>query len=71
MHIQTVLGPIDPGSLGRTLMHETRNRRDAWLAVRIERKLGDSSAVTNFANQLRRRFSGSKEYQDMQKGRFE
>lgn len=22
MHIQTVLGPIDPGSLGRTLMHE-------------------------------------------------
>jgi len=42
-----------------------------WLAVRIERKLGDSSAVTAYANQLRRRFPGSKEYQDMQKGQFE
>jgi type IV pilus assembly protein PilF len=42
-----------------------------WLALRIERKLGDSSSVTSYANQLRRRFPGSKEYQDMQKGRFE
>jgi type IV pilus assembly protein PilF len=42
-----------------------------WLAVRIERKLGDSSASTSYANQLRRRFPGSKEYQDMQKGRFD
>jgi type IV pilus assembly protein PilF len=42
-----------------------------WLAIRVERKLGDSSAVTTYANQLRRRFPGSKEYQDMQKGRFE
>jgi len=42
-----------------------------WLAVRIERKLGDSSASTTYANQLRRRFPGSKEYQDLQKGRFD
>ena len=42
-----------------------------WLAVRIERKLGDSTASTSYANQLRRRFPGSKEYQDMQKGRFD
>jgi type IV pilus assembly protein PilF len=42
-----------------------------WLAVRIERKLGDSTASTNYANQLRRRFPGSKEYQDLQKGRFD
>ncbi len=42
-----------------------------WLALRIERKLGDSAAATNHANQLRRRFPGSREYQDMQKGRFE
>jgi type IV pilus assembly protein PilF len=42
-----------------------------WLALRIERKLGDSSATTSYANQLRRRFSGSKEYQDLQKGRFD
>jgi type IV pilus assembly protein PilF len=42
-----------------------------WLAVRIERKLGDSTASTTYANQLRRRFPGSKEYQDLQKGRFD
>ena len=42
-----------------------------WLAVRIERKLGDSSATTTYANQLRRRFPGSKEYQELQKGRFD
>lgn len=42
-----------------------------WLALRIERKLGDSSAASSYANQLRRRFPGSKEYQEMQKGRFE
>jgi type IV pilus assembly protein PilF len=42
-----------------------------WLAVRIERKLGDSTASSSYANQLRRRFPGSKEYQDLQKGRFD
>jgi type IV pilus assembly protein PilF len=42
-----------------------------WLALRIERRLGDSPGVTSFANQLRRRFPGSKEYQELQKGRFE
>ena len=42
-----------------------------WLGLRIERKRGNSSAVTSFANQLRRSFPGSKEYQEMQKGRFE
>jgi type IV pilus assembly protein PilF len=42
-----------------------------WLGLRIERKRGNSSAVASYANQLRRGFPGSKEYQEMQKGRFE
>jgi type IV pilus assembly protein PilF len=42
-----------------------------WLALRIERRLGDVSASTSYANQLRRRFPGSKEYQELQKGRFD
>ncbi len=42
-----------------------------WLALRIERKLGDKSAENTLATQLRRRFSGSKEYQDMVQGKFE
>jgi type IV pilus assembly protein PilF len=42
-----------------------------WLALRIERKLGDKPAENALAAQLRRRFSGSEEYQDMLKGKFE
>lgn len=42
-----------------------------WLALRIERKLGDKAAENTLATQLRRRFAGSPEYQDMLKGQFE
>jgi type IV pilus assembly protein PilF len=42
-----------------------------WLGVRIERKLGDRVAEGSYATQLRRRFAGSKEHQDLQKGRYE
>jgi type IV pilus assembly protein PilF len=42
-----------------------------WLATRIERKLGDKAAETAFGTQLRRRFTTSKEYQDLLKGKYE
>ena len=42
-----------------------------WLALRVERRLGDRVAEGSYATQLRRRFAGSKEYQELQKGRFE
>lgn len=42
-----------------------------WLALRIERKLGDKSAENSLAAQLRRRFAGSPEYQKLLKGQFE
>ncbi len=42
-----------------------------WLALRIERKLGDRSAENTLAVQLRRRLAGSREYQDLLKGEFE
>jgi len=42
-----------------------------WLALRIERKLGDKAAENALAAQLRRRFAGSPEYQDLLKGQFE
>lgn len=42
-----------------------------WLALRIERRLGDYTAAATYASQLRRRFAGSKEYQQMQKGQFQ
>ena len=42
-----------------------------WLALRIERKLGERVAEQSFANQLRRRFPGSPEYQALQRGQFD
>ena len=42
-----------------------------WLALRIERKLGDKVAENSLSTQLRRRFAGSDEYQDLLKGKFE
>ena len=34
-----------------------------WLALRIERKLGDAESESRYATQLRRRFPASNEYQ--------
>ena len=42
-----------------------------WLAVRIERKSGERAAEHSYANQLRRRFPGSPEYQALQRGNFD
>lgn len=41
-----------------------------WLAIKIENKLNDQSAVTSLATQLRRRYPNSKEYALFQKGIF-
>jgi len=42
-----------------------------WLALRVERKLGERVAEQSYANQLRRRFPGSPEYQALQRGEFD
>ncbi|MGH8676470.1 MAG: type IV pilus biogenesis/stability protein PilW [Burkholderiales bacterium] len=42
-----------------------------WLALRIERKVGERIAEANFAGQLRRRYPGSREYQLLQRGEFD
>lgn len=42
-----------------------------WLALRIERKLGDRESESRYATQLRRRFPASNEYQELLKGNFE
>lgn len=42
-----------------------------WLALRIERKLGNRAAESNYAAQLRGRYAESAEYQEFLKGNFE
>ena len=42
-----------------------------WLALRVERKLGERVAESTYANQLRRRFAASREYQQLQRGEYD
>lgn len=42
-----------------------------WLALRVERKLGERVAESSFANQLRRRFAASREYQQLQRAEYD
>jgi type IV pilus assembly protein PilF len=49
----------------------TPNAESLWLGLRVERKLGERVAEQSYANQLRRRFPGSAEYQAMQRGQFD
>jgi type IV pilus assembly protein PilF len=42
-----------------------------WLALRIERKLGDRVAETSLAAQLRRRYSDSGEYKSLLRGDYD
>ena len=42
-----------------------------WLALRIERKLGERAAEASLGTQLRRRFPASREYQQLQRGEYD
>ena len=42
-----------------------------WLGLRVERKLGERVAESSYANQLRRRFAASIEYQQLQRGEYD
>lgn len=42
-----------------------------WLAVRIERKIGDRDAEARYSSQLRRKFPGSPEQAKLMQGRYE
>jgi len=49
----------------------TPSAESLWLALRIERKLGQRVAERNFATELRRRFPGSRETQALQRNEFD
>jgi type IV pilus assembly protein PilF len=49
----------------------TPNAESLWLALRIERKLGERVAEQSFAIQLRRRFPNSDEYRALQRGQYD
>ena len=49
----------------------TPSPESLWLALRIERRLGERTAEQAFANQLRRRYPDSPEYQALLRGQYE
>jgi type IV pilus assembly protein PilF len=42
-----------------------------WLALRVARRLGDAAAEASLANEMRRRFAGTPEYELLVNGRYE
>jgi type IV pilus assembly protein PilF len=49
----------------------TPSAESLWLALRIERRLGERVAEQAFANQLRRRHSSSPEYEALLRGQYD
>lgn len=49
----------------------TPTAESLWLALRIERRLGERVAEQSFANQLRRRYPASPEYRALLRGQFD
>lgn len=52
-------------------MLDPPNAATLWLALRIERRLGDHAAEQRDANELRKRFAGSPEHQALIQGRYD
>jgi len=50
---------------------EQSNAQSLWLALRIERRLGNTATVDELSQQLRRRFAQSPETQALDNGRFD
>jgi type IV pilus assembly protein PilF len=49
----------------------TPTSESLWLAVRIERRMGERLQEQTFANQLRRRYPDSREFQALQRGQYD
>lgn len=57
--------------IGRVMKTDVMTADVLWLAIKIERKLGDRAAETSLATQLRRRHGGSAEFAAYQRGAFD
>lgn len=57
--------------INRALKAENPTADTLWLAVRIERKLGNQVIATSYANQLRRRYPQSPEFAAYLRGAFD
>lgn len=47
------------------------NAQSTWLALKVERKIGDREGEARYASQMRRKFQGTPEYQKFMQGQYE
>jgi type IV pilus assembly protein PilF len=47
------------------------NAASTWLALRVERKIGDREGEARYGSQMRRKFQGTPEYQKLMQGQYE
>jgi len=57
--------------IGRVTKADVLSADVLWLAIRVERKIGDRAAEASLATQLRRRHPNSSEYASYQRGAFD
>jgi len=57
--------------IGRVLKMDVLAANVIWLAIKIEKKLGDEAAVVSLGTQLRRRYPNSNEFSLYQRGVFD
>lgn len=57
--------------VSRLLRADQADAAALWMAIRVERKLGDRDAETSLSNQLRRRFPDSREYAALTRGAYD
>jgi type IV pilus assembly protein PilF len=57
--------------VSRVLRAEHAGAAALWMAIKVERKLGDRDAASSLSNQLRRRFPDSREYAALTRGAYD
>lgn len=57
--------------IGRVIKADALTADALWLAIRVERKLGNRAAKESLAAQLRRRYPASSEFAALQRGMFD
>jgi type IV pilus assembly protein PilF len=57
--------------IGRATRGENPGAAALWMAIRVERKLGNRDAEAGFTSQLRRRFPDSREYAALARGAYD
>ena len=57
--------------ISRVLRAEKVGAAALWMAIKVERKLGDRTAEMSLSNQLRRRFPDSREYAALTRGAYD